>query len=422
MRRTVGPGEPIGIRDRLQPGTSRSPRSASSSATNGQHRRATRSGTTSPPATSRARTRSTSPRPRSTRAPARSARRSSSRATASRTFRLTLRVTDEWGRIVFEGETSTARMRRTFDELVKWLLLDNPVPPGSVLLTGTGLVPPDELHAAAGPLRRDPRSRDRNPRQSRRARIRADRKGARAMTETVTSAPARNYIGGDWRESADGAIYEKRNPWRPSVVTGVYRGVGRGGCARRDRSRARSVPRVVAAPGRTAGGVLREGSRRDRGAGRASRSGHDRGDGQAVARGAPGDPARRADPALCRRRGVASDRRDVRAVGRRPAPVHAPATARRRRTDHALELPDRDTGLEARAGAHLRQHARAQARVRGAAHGVARRRVLRGGRAPCRRAQRPDGVGVEGGRGDRLEPGRPGHLVHRLRSGGTVGA
>ena len=42
------------------------------------------------------------------------------------------------------------------------------------------------------------------------------------MTETVTSAPARNYIGGDWRESADGATYEKRSPWRPSVVTGVF--------------------------------------------------------------------------------------------------------------------------------------------------------------------------------------------------------
>ena len=42
------------------------------------------------------------------------------------------------------------------------------------------------------------------------------------MTETVTSAPARNYIGGEWCESADGATYEKHNPWRPSVVTGVY--------------------------------------------------------------------------------------------------------------------------------------------------------------------------------------------------------
>jgi alpha-ketoglutaric semialdehyde dehydrogenase len=42
------------------------------------------------------------------------------------------------------------------------------------------------------------------------------------MTETITSAPARNYIGGEWRESAGGATYEKRSPWRPSVVTGVY--------------------------------------------------------------------------------------------------------------------------------------------------------------------------------------------------------
>jgi acyl-CoA reductase-like NAD-dependent aldehyde dehydrogenase len=42
------------------------------------------------------------------------------------------------------------------------------------------------------------------------------------MTETVPSVPARNYVGGEWRDSADGATYEKRNPWRPSVVTGVY--------------------------------------------------------------------------------------------------------------------------------------------------------------------------------------------------------
>jgi alpha-ketoglutaric semialdehyde dehydrogenase len=42
------------------------------------------------------------------------------------------------------------------------------------------------------------------------------------MTETLTGAPARNYIGGEWRESAAGETYEKRNPWRPSAVTGVY--------------------------------------------------------------------------------------------------------------------------------------------------------------------------------------------------------
>jgi len=66
------------------------------------------------------------------------------------TFRLTLRVTDEWGRILFEGESSTSTMRRPFAHLVEWLLLDNPVPPGSVLLTGTGLVPPDTFTLLPG--------------------------------------------------------------------------------------------------------------------------------------------------------------------------------------------------------------------------------------------------------------------------------
>jgi acyl-CoA reductase-like NAD-dependent aldehyde dehydrogenase len=42
------------------------------------------------------------------------------------------------------------------------------------------------------------------------------------MSETLTRAPARNYVGGEWRESASGETYEKRNPWRPSAVTGAY--------------------------------------------------------------------------------------------------------------------------------------------------------------------------------------------------------
>ena len=41
-------------------------------------------------------------------------------------------------------------MRRSFAELVEWLLIDNPVPPGSVLLTGTGLVPPDSFTLLPG--------------------------------------------------------------------------------------------------------------------------------------------------------------------------------------------------------------------------------------------------------------------------------
>jgi alpha-ketoglutaric semialdehyde dehydrogenase len=42
------------------------------------------------------------------------------------------------------------------------------------------------------------------------------------MSETLTGAPARNYVAGEWREPASGGTYEKRNPWRPSQVTGVY--------------------------------------------------------------------------------------------------------------------------------------------------------------------------------------------------------
>ena len=60
------------------------------------------------------------------------------------------------------GETSSAMMRRSFAELVDWLLRDNPVPAGSVLLTGTGLVPPDDFTLEPGHTRRDHRPGDRH--------------------------------------------------------------------------------------------------------------------------------------------------------------------------------------------------------------------------------------------------------------------
>ena len=61
-----------------------------------------------------------------------------------------MRILDEEGGVLFQGETSTGRMRRSFSELVEWLLRDNPVPPGSALLTGTGLVPPDDFTLRPG--------------------------------------------------------------------------------------------------------------------------------------------------------------------------------------------------------------------------------------------------------------------------------
>jgi len=42
------------------------------------------------------------------------------------------------------------------------------------------------------------------------------------MTEIVATAIHQNYIGGTWSTSASGETYEKRNPWRPSDVTGSY--------------------------------------------------------------------------------------------------------------------------------------------------------------------------------------------------------
>ena len=63
-----------------------------------------------------------------------------------------------------------------------------------------------------------------------------------------------------------------------------------------------------------------------------------------------------------------------------------PAAPRRcRRADHAVELPDRDPGVEARARADLRQHRRAEARLRGAA-APACTSPRRSRRPSCRRA------------------------------------
>jgi 2-dehydro-3-deoxy-D-arabinonate dehydratase len=56
------------------------------------------------------------------------------------------------GKEVFLGETSTARMRRTPEEIAGWLFRGNDFPQGVVLLTGTGVVPPDEFSLQAGDM------------------------------------------------------------------------------------------------------------------------------------------------------------------------------------------------------------------------------------------------------------------------------
>jgi aldehyde dehydrogenase (NAD+) len=42
------------------------------------------------------------------------------------------------------------------------------------------------------------------------------------MTQTLADTTARNFVGGAWLASLAGETYEKRNPWRPSEVTGTF--------------------------------------------------------------------------------------------------------------------------------------------------------------------------------------------------------
>ena len=66
------------------------------------------------------------------------------------TLEIHMRITGADGAELFAGQTSTAKMRRSFPDLVEWLLRDNPVPDGSILFTGTGLVPPDDFTLEPG--------------------------------------------------------------------------------------------------------------------------------------------------------------------------------------------------------------------------------------------------------------------------------
>jgi 2-dehydro-3-deoxy-D-arabinonate dehydratase len=54
------------------------------------------------------------------------------------------------GSLAFEGSTTLAAMKRTPAELVGFLFRENSFPAGCVLLTGTGIVPPDAFSLRGG--------------------------------------------------------------------------------------------------------------------------------------------------------------------------------------------------------------------------------------------------------------------------------
>ena len=54
------------------------------------------------------------------------------------------------GAIAFQGSTTLAQMRRSPEELVQYLYRETSFPHGAVLLTGTGVVPPDDFTLQTG--------------------------------------------------------------------------------------------------------------------------------------------------------------------------------------------------------------------------------------------------------------------------------
>jgi 2-dehydro-3-deoxy-D-arabinonate dehydratase len=64
---------------------------------------------------------------------------------------VTIRLTIERnGAKMFEGSTQLSAMARSFDDLVTWLGREASFPNGVILLTGTGIVPPDDFSLAVG--------------------------------------------------------------------------------------------------------------------------------------------------------------------------------------------------------------------------------------------------------------------------------
>ena len=70
-------------------------------------------------------------------------------ADAMRDLSVTL-VIERGGEAVYEGETRTSRLKRSLEEIAKWLFADLGFPGGAVLMTGTGIVPPDEFTLRPG--------------------------------------------------------------------------------------------------------------------------------------------------------------------------------------------------------------------------------------------------------------------------------
>ena len=124
-------------------------------------------------------------------------------------------------------------------------------------------------------------------------------------------------------------------PGGPTEVTGVVPGVGRRRRARRGGRPPRRRPPGRALPAPARGAFLAKAA--DALEARVEQVAQDMTAemGKPLREARHGGGARRGDPPLRRRRGVAPDRRGLRGVGAAPAALHGAPPARRRRADHA---------------------------------------------------------------------------------------
>lgn len=54
------------------------------------------------------------------------------------------------GKSIFDGKSSTEKLSRRIEEIIEFLMRANPVPAGSVLMTGTGVIVPEDAALAPG--------------------------------------------------------------------------------------------------------------------------------------------------------------------------------------------------------------------------------------------------------------------------------
>ena len=183
-----------------------------------------------------------------------------------------------------------------------------------------------------------------------------------------------NLIGGEWVGSGSHAVFETRNPARPDEVLATFPAATRDDARRAVAAAAESLPAWRATPAPARGAILFKAAalldeRFDDIAATLTRE-----EGKTLAESRARSGGRATSCATTPARGGGSAATCCLPTRRGDA-ADAARADRRRRRDHALELPHRDPGLEARPGARLRQQRRLQAGVRHAADGAAAGRV-----------------------------------------------